>query len=296
MRSSQASSIQKTWPNINAVTQSIDTLQMIASRYDAIIFDQWGVLHNGTVAYPEAIEAITQLGRGGVKLGVLSNSGKRAEPNAARIAAMGFDVDHFDHFMTSGEALWQDMKQGVIPQRRFYPIERARGDAALWADGLDIEITHDLSCAEAILLMGLPDNAEQTDLTAFIESWRERGLPVYCSNPDRQSPRAGGYVVSPGALAFAYQDIGGDVTFYGKPHLPVFRAVASAMRAERYLMVGDSLEHDIAGAQTAGWDSLLIEGGLYADAFAADPSDATLMRLVAAQKAQPPTFRMKEVR
>lgn len=68
------------------------------------------------------------------------------------------------------------------------------------------------------------------------------------------------------------------------------------MGAGRYLMVGDSLEHDIAGAHTAGWDSLLIEGGLYADAFAADPNDATLNRLVATQGCKPPTFRMKDVR
>jgi ribonucleotide monophosphatase NagD (HAD superfamily) len=70
----------------------------------------------------------------------------------------------------------------------------------------------------------------------------------------------------------------------------------TAMGAGRYLMVGDSLEHDIAGAHTAGWDSLLIEGGLYADAFAADPNDATLNRLVATQGCKPPTFRMKDVR
>ena len=63
----------------------------------------------------------------------------------------------------------------------------------------------------------------------------------------------------------------------------------------RYLMVGDSLEHDIAGAQTAGWDSLLIQGGLYAEAFATDDSNETLARLVAAQSCQPPTYRMKEL-
>jgi len=268
----------------------------IASQYDAIVFDQWGVLHNGTSAYLGAVAAINALGAAAPKLGVLSNSGKRAAPNADRIAAMGFDVDHFDHVMTSGEALWRDIKQGVIPQQRFFPIERSQGDAVAWADGLDIDITRDVRKAQAILLMGLPDGVKMSDYLAPLKGWLSRKQPVFCSNPDRKSPRAGGHVISPGALAFAYHDVGGEVAFYGKPHRPIFRTIEAAMGAGRYLMVGDSLEHDIAGAHTAGWDSLLIEGGLYADDFAADSSDATLDRLVATQGCKPPTFRMKEVR
>ena len=268
----------------------------IASHYDAIVFDQWGVLHNGTSAYAGAVASINALGAAAPKLGVLSNSGKRAAPNADRIAAMGFDVSRFDHVMTSGEALWQDIEQAIIPQKRFFPIERSHGDGVAWADGLDIEITQDVSKAQAILLMGLPDGIEISGYLAPLKGWFTRKLPVFCSNPDRKSPRAGGSVISPGALAFAYRDVGGEVVFYGKPHQPIYRAMETAMGRGKYLMVGDSLEHDIAGAHTAGWDSLLIEGGLYADAFAADPSDSTLDRLVATQGCKSPTFRMKEVR
>ncbi len=61
-------------------------------------------------------------------------------------------------------------------------------------------------------------------------------------------------------------------------------------------MVGDSLGHDITSAHTAGWDSLLIQGGLCAAAFAADDSNATLTQLVVAQNCQPPTYRIKELR
>lgn len=278
------------------MTKILENIIDIAPQYDAIVFDQWGVLHNGTSAYVGAVAAINALGTAAPKLGVLSNSGKRAAPNADRIAAMGFDVDHFDQVMTSGEALWQDIEQGVIPQKRFFPIEGRQGDAVAWADGLDIDITQDVRKAQAILLMGLPDGVTMPDYLAPLKGWLSRKLPVFCSNPDRQSPRAGGSVISPGALAFAYRDVGGDVAFYGKPHRPIFRAMETAMGQGRYLMVGDSLEHDIAGAQGAGWDSLLIEGGLYADTFAADPSDVTLDQLVATQGCKPPTFRLKEVR
>ncbi len=282
------------------MTQVIHSIKDVAAKYDVIVFDQWGVLHDGTSAYPDAVQTISGLGAAGKRLGILSNSGKRAAPNAQRIAGVGFDMSAFTHVMTSGEALWLDIARGAISARAFHPIERAPGDAAAWADGLPITITAEED-AEAILLMGLPDGSEMPGFAAALARWMARGLPIYCSNPDRKSPRAGGgLVISPGALAFAYQEMGGRVVFYGKPHVPIFRSIEVAMelppQIARYLMVGDSLEHDIAGAQTAGWDSLLIQGGLYADAFAQGEGDATLARLVAAQSCRPPTFRMKDLR
>ena len=40
-------------------------------------------------------------------------------------------------------------------------------------------------------------------------------------------------------------------------------------------MVGDSPEHDIAGAHAAGWDSLFIHGGLHAGKHEALFTDGT---------------------
>lgn len=275
------------------MAQEIDSIQALASRYDVIVFDQWGVLHNGTTPYGGAIAAVAGLT---CTRAVLSNSGKRAAPNGARIAAMGFDAGLFDQVMTSGEALWQDIAQGRVPHTRFHPVERASGDAARWAKGLAISLSPAAQEAQAILLMGLPDGADLSDWTDQLSDWHARNLPLYCTNPDRQSPRAQGLVVSPGALAYLYRDMGGQVIFYGKPHLPVFTALKAQCGAGRYLMVGDSLEHDIAGAQTAGWDSLLIQNGLYAQAFAQAPHDVVLTDLVAKQGISPPTYTLKELR
>lgn len=276
------------------MTTQIETLKDVASDYDAIVFDQWGVLHDGTSAYVGAVEAMGTVAPAHV--GVLSNSGKRAAPNIARIADMGFDVSVIDHVMTSGEALWQDMAAGTIAERVFFAVERSAGDAATWAEGLDIRLTADVAQADAILLMGLSDDTALDPWSNQMAQWVDRDLNVYCSNPDRKSPRAGGLVISPGALAFAYREMGGRAVFYGKPHLPVFRALEAKFETQRILMVGDSLEHDIAGAQAAGWDSLLVEGGLYADAFRAGEGQTVLDDLVKAQGTAPPTYRMKEVR
>ncbi len=275
------------------MTQQIESIEAIASNYDVIVFDQWGVLHNGSTPYPDAIAAVDALE---LPLAVLSNSGKRSRPNAARITAMGFSANAFDYVMTSGEALWRDFDRGTIKVKKIFAIERAIGDAATWAVGLNIELVNDPKDAGAILLMGLPDGSRLSNWTAQLDTWKAEGLPMFCSNPDRQSPRAGGLVISPGAIAFAYQNMGGDTTFYGKPHQPVFRALEDIFGAVRYLMVGDSMEHDIVGAHGAGWDSLLIEGGIYVDRFLGANSNQVIASIAAEKFCAPPTYRIKELR
>lgn len=291
MHSLHLSKILRTWPSTKTVTRHINSLSEIASDYDAIIFDQWGVLHNGTRAYPDAIQAIAGLRKAGIPLAVLSNSGKRAAPNADRITQMGFAPQSFDVVMTSGEALWMDVAIHNISAKSLYPIERAPGDAMDWASGLELNFTDTIAEADAVLLMGLPDGSGLDEWRPLLEEAHKLRLPVYCSNPDRASPRAGGVTVtSPGALGYLYRGLGGETVFYGKPHLPIFQALQANLQGSRFLMVGDSLEHDIAGAHAAGWDSLLIQGGLYAKAFSDANTNTALSELCTSYDVRPPTF------
>ena len=280
------------------MVRALDTLLTLAPDFGAVVLDQWGVLHDGTRPYPQAVATLARLAGAGVRLAVLSNSGKRAAPNLARIAQMGFDPSAFACVMTSGEALWRDMARGQVRARRLCPIARAPGDAADWAAGLDVTLTPDAADADAILLMGLPDDAPPDAFGDVLDMALARDLPVLCTNPDRASPRAGGVqVTSPGTLAHAHAARGGEVRFYGKPHLPVFRAIeaALALPSERLLMVGDSLEHDITGAKAAGWQALLIEGGLHAGALRGRGAEA--LRALAQTEAAPlPDYTLPELR
>ena len=282
------------------MTTRLSSVLEVADRFDAIVLDQWGVLHDGTAPYPSAVEALTRLAARGTRIAVLSNSGKRAAPNRARIGEMGFDTSTLEVVMTSGEALWADVAGGHVAARRFHPIERAAGDAAVWAQGLDITLCPAPQTADAILLMGLPDDDTPDSAQASLALALRTDLPVYCTNPDRASPRAGGVqVTSPGALAHAHQVAGGRVTFYGKPHLPVFRSLETALgvASNRLLIIGDSLEHDVAGGQAAGWSTAFIEGGLHAGYFTrdADPLDV-LAALVRAEGTPAPTYSLAALR
>lgn len=247
--------------------QTLDSILTVADRYDAIVFDQWGVLHNGSAPYPHAVGAIEALSHGRVTLGVLSNSGKSAEINRDRITRMGFSASAFGPVMTSGEALKIDICAGLLAQtEKLYVISATPEDAARSVAHMGVTQVAALSDADAVLLMGLPDGGDHATERAVLREALALGKRLICSNPDRRSPRADGVLVeSPGALAHEYAEAGGEMLFYGKPHRPIFDALATQLGARRVLMVGDSPEHDIAGAKAAGWDSLFVQGGLHVD-------------------------------
>ncbi|MCU0885832.1 MAG: TIGR01459 family HAD-type hydrolase [Beijerinckiaceae bacterium] len=285
------------------MVKAIASLADIAGRFEVLVFDQWGVLHDGTRPYPGAVAAVEALAGRGVRMAVLSNSGKRSAPNRARIAAMGFPAQAFEVVMTSGEALWRDMADGHLPGiGALCPIAASRRDAEEWLDGLgQAQLVDDPARADAVLLMGLADApGHGSDVAGILAAALARGLPVLCSNPDKASPRAGGIIVSsPGALAEAHAAAGGRVLLYGKPHGPVFAALQRALHVEqaaRLLMIGDSPEHDIAGAHAAGWASLLVRGGLHAAHFRPGaPVIDEVARLCAAHGAPLPDFTMAHV-
>lgn len=293
------------------MTRLLTSIFEIADDYDVIVFDQFGVLHDGARAYPGALQAVEALRRQGRALAVLSNSGKRGALNLARIAGMGFAPDAFVVVTTSGEALWQDIAAGALPGlRAACPVAAHVGDARAWAEGLaDFALVDDIERADCVLLMGLPEPQESTPeherrLAALFDRALARGLPVLCSNPDLAAPRGDGRLVrSPGLYAQRYREAGGRVRYYGKPYPAVYRALERAAGAclrsdlapRRFLMVGDSLTHDVAGARAAGWGSLLARAGLHADEFAQAPQSdegvrGRIARLSAALKTPAPDY------
>ena len=279
------------------MTNLLDSISRVASDYDVIVLDQYGVLHNGSSPYADAVNCLLELANQGTRLAVLSNSGKRSAPNAARIATMGFPASLFEIVMTSGEALWRDISNGTITERHFFSIESSAGDAVKWADGLDIQFEDSVNTAQAVLLMGLSDGHSTRQWHAVLNQALAKKLPIYCSNPDISSPRADGKLVSsPGLLARQYAEQGGTVVFYGKPHRVIFDSLKQWLKADRLLMVGDSLAHDIAGGHAAGWDTLLIQGGLYASEFSHGNHDATLHRIATSKGYKLPTYSIESLK
>jgi HAD superfamily hydrolase (TIGR01459 family) len=291
------------------MTELIRTLESILNQFDVAVLDQWGVLHNGSVPYPYTVSAMRMLQQHGKQILIVSNSGKRAELNRQRIENIGLPADTITKVVTSGEALWEDVTErrlqlnGKVPVT-FFPICAKQSDPIDWAAGSDIEIRSRLDhTVDAILLMGLPDGTACDGYDAVFAAALKLQIPVVCSNPDKSSPRADGLVTSPGALAHRYEKMGGVVLWYGKPHAAVYRAVVRSFPdtpSNRFLMVGDSLEHDIAGAQSVGFLSVFIRRGIHADDFSTATTDVQIeevgQQLVTAAGVNPPDFSLEFLR
>ncbi|WGS18133.1 MULTISPECIES: TIGR01459 family HAD-type hydrolase [unclassified Bradyrhizobium] len=254
-------------------------LGTIIEHFDHVLLDQWGTLHEGRSIIPSARECVARLRDAGKRVLVLSNSGKRAHDNAQRLASLGLPTEAYDGILTSGEVAWIGLK--ARKQAPFIELGHAcflvtRGGDRTIVDGLDLDVVADMENADFILLAGLDDAAAEP------EQWRQcltraaaRELPMLCANPDLTMFGAKGLIPAPGALARFYETLGGQVTFVGKPHRPIFTAALERLghpAPARVLMIGDSLDHDIAGARAAGMLTLFLRAGVHRDRLVDDRS------------------------
>ncbi len=249
--------------------RAVTGLSAIAADYDLFLLDQFGVLHDGSAPYPSALRALAGLRQAGKHVLVLTNSGKRAAVNLARLHGMGFAPASFDGLVSSGEVAWRMLSAGelgapFIAGACAYIVGK-RGDDYGFT-GLGLEFVSDPGSADCLLILGsdAPKRSLDDEIQALAAA-AARGIPALCANPDITMLTATGPQPAPGAIAAAYAALGGPVTYIGKPHAAIYRQclrLAGALSSARVLAVGDSLAHDIFGAQHFGLGTALVRTGV----------------------------------
>ena len=234
---------------------------------NVLLVDQFGTLHDGTQTYPGAIEALRSLRQAGVRIVLLSNSGKRVARNTGRLGALGIDADCYDLSMTSGELGWSVLREGRLPATR--NVARALllardGDPLL--EGTGIAPVTDAARAQLVVIAGSEgDRRSLDDYEAVLAPAARAGLPALCLNPDRKMLTPQGLAFGAGRIGELYEQLGGHVTWIGKPYGEVYEAVLQALGSpdrSRVVGVGDSVEHDIVGAGRAGCRGWLVRTGI----------------------------------
>jgi HAD superfamily hydrolase (TIGR01459 family) len=204
----------------------------------------------------------------------LSNAPRRADDVVRRIARIGVPAGLYHGVMSSGEEAWQHL------YRRDDPFYAALGRRCLHIgserdleirEGLGLEFVDTAEDAQFILNTGpagWDDRIE--DYEPMLRAGLARRLPMVCANPDLVVMHGGRLALCAGALARWYEEAGGRVRWHGKPFASVYDACLNLLgnsERSRILAVGDSLRTDIAGAAGAGFDSVLIAGGIHAEEF-----------------------------
>lgn len=263
-------------------------LSAFADDYDLILCDVWGVLHNGVTAFAPAGEALTKARAGGRTVLLVSNAPRPNPFIVKMLDRLGVPRTAYDDVVTSG-----DVTRALIAARPGVKVFHLGPERDIGTfDGLDMVKTP-MEEADITVCTGLLDDEVETpeDYKDLLAGMKARSLPFICANPDLVVERGEKLVYCAGAIAKAYEDIGGTAVYCGKPYPPIYQAAlarAAELRGapvakDRVLGIGDALRTDIAGANDAGFDSLFIASGIHAGELnavdGAVPDEASLSAL-----------------
>ena len=243
-------------------------LSAISERYDTILCDVWGVIHNGRAAFTEACDALVKFRAAGGRVCLITNAPVPEAQVVRYFEPLGVPRAAFDACVSSGDATRYELTQR--PGQTVWRLGADEGwehDRFLY-DGLGLTF-EDSAQADLLLCIGLRDQAndQPEDYREELSAGVRRGLPMICANPDRQVRVGGKLYWCAGALADVYEDLGGKVIYPGKPHAPIYRLAleriaAMGMPAKTILCIGDSPATDVRGARLQGFDSLYVGTGL----------------------------------
>jgi len=284
-------------------TRLIASLADIASSYDAILCDVWGVIHNGQQPHDLACAALKRFRDTHGPVVLVSNAPRPAEGIPPQLAHIGVPEDSWDAIVTSGDATRVMVREGDYGRRCFH-LGPDRGDHSLF-EGMDVERSRDPEVpADFMICTGPWDDETETaeDYRGLFETLLPTGMPMICANPDLVVERGSRLITCAGALAALYEEMGGRADYSGKPHAPIYRIAREKLASlgvtredddwSRVLFIGDGLPTDIPGARAQGIDALFVTSGIHAKEFGADPlnPDENLLKKELAHRGLAPRY------
>ncbi|KAE8726684.1 Haloacid dehalogenase-like hydrolase superfamily protein isoform 1 [Hibiscus syriacus] len=297
--------------SIEPLFQTFNGLQQLAEKrpFKVWLLDQFGVLHDGKQPYPGAISTLEKLASTGAKMVIISNSSRRASITIEKLKNLGFDPSLFVGAITSGELTHQYL------QRRDNSWFAALGRSCIhmtWSDrgaisleGLGLQVVENVEEADFILAhgteaLGLPSGLVRPmsleGLEKILECCATKKIPMVVANPDFVTVEARALSVMPGTLAAKYEKLGGEVKWMGKPDKIIYESAMAmvGVEASNTIAVGDSLHHDIKGANAAGIQSAFITGGIHATELGLDSfgqvADSSSVKALASKYDAYPTY------
>ena len=257
------------------MTQIISSLADIANRYDVLLVDLWGCVHNGVTAHEEAVAALRGFKQGGGTVVLLTNAPRSRHEVAKQLVRLNVPEDCYDSIATSGDSARAAMFRGAVGEKVWFmgqPFDESFFEPMELIDNPVTIQRVDLEDAEGIVCCGPfdPHADPAVNRPQFLYA-KQKGLKLLCANPDIVVDRGEKREWCAGALAALYTEMGGESLYFGKPHPPIYDLARRRIAAlgvdvdpTRILAIGDGVHTDINGAMGEDIDSLFISGGLAA--------------------------------
>jgi HAD superfamily hydrolase (TIGR01459 family) len=284
-------------PMMSGLVPSITShFASLASAYDVLLCDVWGVVHNGVAATLESCDALMRFRHRGGTVILITNAPRPGDVVMQFIDRLKVPRAAYDGIVSSG-----DVTRAEIAERAgktVFHIGPPR-DLPIF-DGMDLH-TAPVESADYVVCSGLFDDTVETpqDYNGLIEAMRRRGLLMICANPDVVVERGEQLVYCAGAIADLYHAAGGDVLYAGKPYRPIYDLALNCARKlrgqavdhGRVLAIGDSVRTDLKGAVAFGIDCLFVTAGIHAEELGGreSPSPAALGDIFATAGLYPKT-------
>jgi len=232
-------------------------LSEIFKNYDTFVIDLWGVMHNGVILNSKAVEAVDQLKNNSKKIIFLSNAPRPSSKVVNFLLKMKLDKKYLSNVMTSGEAAMHAINQNKFG-KTFFHLGPSR-DNSLFEKQKDNKT--EINKCDFILCTGLFD--EHEDDLNYYKKFLEKQISkkLVCTNPDLTVHRGNIEELCAGSVAKVFEELGGKVIYYGKPHKEIYSKCFD--KNEKVLAIGDNLRTDIKGANNLNIDSIFITEGVH---------------------------------
>ena len=252
--------------------KEIYSIREIVDIYDNFIIDQWGVMHDGNKGYSCALKSIEYLEKKNKNLFIISNSSKRKNSSINKLPNLGFKKNSFSEVMTSGEMIWRTIDQlslkNLKNKKCFHIYDKSKKDGLDFRKDLkNIIFTEEISEADYILACTPYNNSQPIDYVPLLDKALEKNLIMYCANPDFETVEKNKTqnAFCMGIIAELYKKIGGKVIIQGKPEIDIYNEATKNIKIDKAktIAIGDSLFHDIKGANNFNIDSILVKSGIH---------------------------------
>ncbi len=233
-------------------------LKSIVNNYDLFFIDLWGVVHNGIKLYDQSIEVLDNLSKSKKDFILLTNAPRPNENVVNFLKNIGLNK-HLKNVFTSGEAAKKYLAS-ELDKQKFFHIGPPR-DYDLFENVKKNNVLN-IDDADYFLCTGLFDNYE-SDLNYYKKLLSNHiSKKMICTNPDLIVDRGDKREYCAGSVAKTYEEIKGEVIYFGKPYPPVYKQSINTIN-KKVLCIGDNLNTDIKGANVQKFDSLLITNGIH---------------------------------
>ena len=245
---------------ISIMVKNLDQkgIKSIVNRYDLFFIDLWGVVHNGIELYENSLDVLDKLTAANKNFILLTNAPRPNVTVIKFLKKLGLKK-YFENVYTSGEAAHKYLIK-ELGTKNFFHIGPPK-DFDLFKN-IEKNNVSKIEDADYFLCTGLFEDQEN-DLNYYKNLLTSHiSKKMICTNPDLIVDRGEKREYCAGSVAKSFEEIKGEVIYFGKPHPPVYN-LSTKIKNKNVLCIGDNLNTDIKGANIQNFDSLLITNGIH---------------------------------